>query len=362
MKLTRRAAIAAILVILCIIIHFYSSSASRVEQGYSTHLYQYIALFLRTCFGWIPLSFGDILYGVLFIWLLIKAVRFIRNVFRRRTMSSFKEQTGRKLLKLIIFLSALYLIFNILWGINYNRKGIASQLGLKMEKYSQEDLKQLNGMLLEKINLSKEALIRQKRIYPNNDSLISEVKKSYDHLAHQYPYLAYGHVSLKPSIWGWLGNYAGFSGYYNPFTGEAQLNTTMPRFLLPYTACHEVAHQIGYAKEMEANFVGYLAASASTDTLFHYSVYLDLFNYANRNLYFTDSAAAGMYRKQLSPAVVADLKEWIAFSRRHRNPVEPIIRWGYGKFLRINQQPQGILSYDEVTGFLIAYYKKFGKI
>ncbi|MCP9749412.1 DUF3810 domain-containing protein [Ferruginibacter sp. HRS2-29] len=362
MKFTRRASIAIILVILCIIVHFYSGHAARVEQGYSTHLYKYISISLRLLFGWIPFSVGDILYGALFIWLIFKVVRFSKKVFRRRTMASFKEQSGRKLLRAITLLSILYLVFNVLWGINYNRKGIASQLGLKMEKYSQDDLKMLNGLLVAKINSSKAVLIRQQRNYPNNDSLIAEVKNAYDQLAQQYPYLVYEHVSLKPSIWGWLGNYAGFSGYYNPFTGEAQLNTTMPRFLLPYTACHEVAHQIGYAKEMEANFVGYLAASTSTDTSFHYSVYLDLFNYANRNLYFTDSAAAGMYRKQLSPAVVADIKEWIAFSRKYRNPIEPFIRWGYGVFLRSNQQPQGILSYDEVTGFLIAYYKKFGRI
>ncbi len=59
----------------------------------------------------------------------------------------------------------------------------------------------------------------------------------------------------------WLGNYLGFTGYYNPFTGEAQVNTTVPQFLLPNIALHEMGHQIGYAKEDEANFSAYLAAS-----------------------------------------------------------------------------------------------------
>lgn len=163
-------------------------------------------------------------------------------------------------------------------------------------------------------------------------------------------------------MWGKLGNYAGFTGYYNPFTGEAQLNTTIPKFLQPYTACHEVAHQLGYAKENEANFVGFLAAVASEDTLFHYSVYLDMFTYANRNLFETDSVAAKLYRKELIPAVQEDIKEWIAFNRKHRSLLEPAYRWMYGKFLQSNQQPGGIRSYSEVTGFLIAYYKKFGRI
>jgi len=163
-------------------------------------------------------------------------------------------------------------------------------------------------------------------------------------------------------LWGWLGNYLGFTGYYNPFTGEAQVNTMFPKFLQPFTTCHEVAHQLGYAKEREANFVGYLAAAASQDTLLQYSVYLDLYMYSNRNLFETDSAAAKEFRKQLVPGVLEDLKEWKAFNKKYRNPVEPVIRWIYGIYLERNQQPQGVLSYDEVTAFLIAYYKKFGRI
>jgi hypothetical protein len=82
-----------------------------------------------------------------------------------------------------------------------------------------------------------------------------------------------------------LGNYTGFTCYYNPFTGEAQLNTTIPRFLQPFIACHEVAHQLGYAKENEASFVGYLAAKGSGNALLQYSTYLDIFMHANRNLF-----------------------------------------------------------------------------
>jgi hypothetical protein len=69
-----------------------------------------------------------------------------------------------------------------------------------------------------------------------------------------------------------------------------------------------VAHQLGYGKENEANFVGFLAAISSEDTLFHYSVYLDMFAYSNRNLFATDSVSAKLYRKELSPYVQKDLR------------------------------------------------------
>lgn len=109
-----------------------------------------------------------------------------------------------------------------------------------------------------------------------------------------FSFLAYNTKSVKRSMYGRMGNFLGFLGYYNPFTGEAQLNLTMPRFLIPFVTCHEIAHQLGYASESEANFVAYLAAVRSPDTLFRYSTYFDLFNYANKEL----------FQKTLQPLIV----------------------------------------------------------
>ena len=33
----------------------------------------------------------------------------------------------------------------------------------------------------------------------------------------------------------------------------------------------------------------------------------------------------------------------------------------YGNYLKANQQPQGLMSYNEVIAWLIAYSKKYGK-
>ena len=362
MKLKKKAGIAGILLLFCLIIHLYSSSKIRVETGYSIHFFASFSRFLRGLFGKIPFSFGDILYGLLVCWLIWKVTRFFILAFRKNPAIPKRSFYSNAFLDLFIFCSAIYIVFNVFWGINYNRKGIAWQLGLKMEKYNPGDLKMINAVLVEKINVSKNMLVSGKVGYPSNQGLYKKVSDVYTTLSRQYPFLEYQPASIKSSIWGWLGNYTGFTGYYNPFTAEAQLNTTGPKFLHPFVACHEVAHQLGYAKENEANFVGYLAASNSGDPLFHYSVYLDLFIYANRNLYFTDSAASRTYREALDTNVVNDLKEWRKFNKRHQSIAEPIVRWVYGKYLQGNQQPDGVLSYDEVTAFIIAYYKKFGKI
>ncbi len=330
-----------------------------METGYATGFYPLAASTLRFLFGWIPFSTGDFIYGFFGLWCVIKLTKGIRLLIQKKATWN---GTASRFIKAATLLLLLYLVFNSFWGVNYNRKGIATQIDLSMTKYNTNELKEMNALLVEKTNTAKTSLMNNGTAYWSSAELFKQTGLAYKKIDSAYPFLHYNHLSIKPSLWGWLGNYVGFLGYYNPFTGEAQVNTTVPKFLQPFTVCHEVAHQLGYAKENEANFVGYLAASASNDDRFKYSVYLDLFLYSNRNLYGTDSTSARAFANQLLPEVKNDLKEWREFNLRHKNPVEPVIRWLYGKYLESNEQPQGMLSYDEVTSFIIAYYKKFGKI
>jgi hypothetical protein len=359
---SKKGLFACLLILFSIAINIYSSNAARVENGFSAHFYQSISKILRILFGWLPFSFGDLLYLVLVIFLAIKIFQLFRFVFVKKRRVNIKEKLKAGFITTLIFSSIIYILFNIFWGINYNRQGIAQQLNLNIEKYSIEDLKCMNELLVEKINSSKMIIEKNHVSYPTNDELFARTHNAYNIVSKKYPFLVYKNCSIKKSMWGWLGNYTGFQGYYNPFTGEAQVNTTVPKFTQPFTTCHEVAHQLGYAKEMEANFVGYLAAANSADTLFRYSVYVELFTYANRTLFFADMKQAMANRKQLLPSVIADFKERRKFNAAHTSFAEPIISDWYSKFLQMNQQPMGILSYDEVTAFIIAYYKKFGDI
>ncbi|HYC28340.1 MAG TPA: DUF3810 family protein, partial [Chitinophagaceae bacterium] len=143
---------------------------------------------------------------------------------------------------------------------------------------------------------------------------------------------------------------------------EAQVNTTVPLVLQPFVTTHEMGHQLGFAKENEANFAGFLAARASTDPAVQYSVYFDMYIYASRNLMLQDSALARRLHKQLPEVAKNDLRELKKFYDKYENPLEPVIHLLYGQYLKANEQPQGILSYDEVLAWVIAYYRKYHQI
>ncbi len=359
MKGKKYSFLTVLIVTAAVLIHIIFYQSVLIEKYYSQIIYPVISGVLKFCFGWIPFSLGDIIYAVLILWLLSKLIRFIisvKNGLIKKSNLIVGIIKGGKLLLL------LYIFFNILWGLNYNRVGIAEQLNLNPAKYSLQDLILIDSILLEKVNTCKASLLIRNDSLKQTSAIFNEGSNAYNLLSKKYAFLKYSKASVKPSAWGWLGNYVGFIGYYNPFTGEAQVNTTVPQFIQPFTVCHEIGHQLGYAKENEANFVGYLAATASPDTAFHYSAYLDLFMYAQRSLFEVDTVSTRRFALNLSPTVKADIKLLKEFDKKHKSFAEPVFRWLYGKYLQQNQQPSGILSYDEVTGLLLAYYKKEGKI
>ncbi|MEO6330435.1 MAG: DUF3810 domain-containing protein [Ginsengibacter sp.] len=348
-----------VLLILIILIKVSAFNSFFVETYFATGFFPRFSNLLRLITGWLPLSFGDIFYFVAGAWLLYKTIRFFIRLLKNKFSLGIMQKS---FVKISIIAMGVYVIFNIFWGLNYNRKGISYQLNLEPDKYAAADLENIQQLLIEKVNTAKQILIKNHAAYPDNKELFLRADKCYQQTALSYPFMNYKYRSVKSSLYSWWGNYLGFTGYYNPFTGEAQLNTTVPGFVLPYTTCHEMAHQIGYAKEDEANFAGYLAATSSTDTLFHYSAYVDLFIYANHLVYVTDSVSAKQAFQQLSPAVKSDIKEWRDFLIKHRTFVDGLVTWAYGKYLNANQQPKGMRTYNEVITNIIAFYKKTGKI
>jgi hypothetical protein len=282
-----------------------------------------------------------------------------RTIFNRR----FKRQyLVAGLQQFFFFLLFVYVFFNLLWGLNYNRRGIAWQLQLDLKPYSLADLDTLTAVMQQKVNYYADFVSEiQRDSFNRKKNLFAGGAAAFQSAARQYPFLKYKFRSIKPSLFSYLGNYLGFQGYYNPFSGEAQVNTTVPRFLEPFVTTHEIAHQLGYAKENEANFAGFLACRAYDNKAFRYSVYYDMYNYSLGELWLMDSMRAKTYIEKMHPQVKKDLQEFRDFYRRYRNPVEPIIMWGYSQFLKANNQPAGKRSYNEVVTWLVAYYKKYGK-
>ena len=345
-------------IVLTIFIKWASWYPEWVEDNYTYGIYPRITTIQRFLFGWLPFSIGDLFYGFLILVVIFRTVRFFKLLIRRKlTRSYFVTATQQA----IFFFLFVYVFFNLLWGLNYNRKGISFQLGIEVKKYTLSDLATLTTAIQKKLNkYAALATEEQRDSIERKKDLFRESCLAYQHAANKFSFLAYKPESIKPSLFSYAGNYLGFQGYYNPFSGEAQVNTTIPRFLEPFVTSHEIAHQIGYGKENEANFVAFLACRDYPSPAFQYSLYFDLYNYAANEVFKRDTSLFREFFEKLHPRVLKDVEELRRFYRNYQNPVEPIIAWSYGHFLKANNQPAGKQTYNEVVAWLIAYYKKFG--
>jgi hypothetical protein len=351
-----RIAIISTLSIFALFIFFIAGNHEWIEKNYASSFYPKLASTLRLLFGWFPFSLGDIIYSIVTISVLWQIGKFVVRLFHK-TDSWRKKLTP--LLTAGIIILAVYVYFYLFWGLNYYRKGIEHQLGLTNAKFVKEQLIELNTYLLTELNNRKEICLQKKDTIMSRERMFQSARDGYSQLEQQFPYMRYRYSSLKPSMFGRVGNYIGFQGYYNPFTGEGQVNTAIPNFLQPYVTCHEMAHQIGYASESEANFVGFLASTHSSDTLMQYSSYLDMFLYAWGNLRAVDSTAAKEFGLKLHDGVKRDLKTYRKYVEDHRTFVSDWTDYLYDYYLKQNRQRKGIESYGEVTGWLIAYRKKY---
>lgn len=327
-----------------------------IEHYYATGIYPYISNTERFLLGWLPFSIGDVLYGLAIVWIIRKLILLVKY-WRRKQLNRQTVLSGVK--KILQIFLTVYIAFNWLWGFNYSRLGSAYQMQLQFDKYSTAELQRLTDTLLIRMlpYMNDSAAFKP---FNKLKPLTEECEVAYKNAVQEFPFLKYRSASVKPHSLFTIGNYIGFLGYLNPFTAEAQMNTTVPVILKPAVLCHEIGHQLGYASESEANFIAFITCRKNTNPAFQYSIYYDMYSYAIGDLYFRDSVIARQRLDSLPEKIKRDRLAVRTFFRKYKNPVSPVIDWFYDKYLKMNSQPKGRESYNEVVGWMIAYAKRYG--
>lgn len=347
-----------ILFFAAVAIRLFAAKAEWVEKYYTYGFYPLLSQLLRWLLGWIPFSVGDVLYVAAFFWLVLKTWKLVRLLAKRRMKEYLSHVLFRKYLRLVL---GIYLVFNLCWGLNYDRQGIAAQLALQTTTYDSTDLLDLSRILVERVNFYAAQIDTTERPAMDRSAyLFNEAKKDFQQAEKEFAFLNYSNASLKPSLFSYMGHYFGFTGYFNPFTSEAQLNVDEPVFIKPFVVNHEIAHQLGYGKENEASFVSFLASKNSANLHTRYSLYYELLSSAFRESMMANARQALKLYKEVHPRVSRDrLAEW-QWRHKRRNRMAPLVSDFYDGYLRLNNQPKGLQTYNEVIAWLIAYRKKYG--
>jgi len=322
-----------------------------VEFLYSNGFYQSVSKAERLLLGWIPFSVGDILYGLLIIYLLFSLWK---------TRKTWRSQLKDNLLKIMSGFSIFYFLFHVLWGLNYYRQPLFKKMDIQRE-YSDEDLYSFTKKLITKTNEVQLAITHDKNRKVTNpysqDSIFSMTQNGYDNLAKEYPYFRYSVPSRKKSLFSLTLTYMGFGGYLNPFTNESQVNYKLPMYSFPNVICHEMAHQIGYASESECNFIGFMACIKNDDLYFRYAAYSVALRYCMENVFLKDELKFKEFKPLIHIGVLKNYKESEVFWMQYETFIDKGFHAFYDQFLKANQQKDGLESYSKFVDLLINYYR-----
>ena len=253
---------------------------------------------------------------------------------------------------------SIYAGFCLLWGVFYGADSFQDKSGLTARGGTVEELTALTERFAREVSATGDQVQRDENgcfAVPRSE-IFAEAMSAYDGVVQVFDCLKKPAVMPKAFVSSRGMSYLDFSGFYFPFTGEANLNDESPAAYLPANICHEMAHQQGIATEKECNFVAIMAATSADSAAYRYAGYLMGYVHLSNALYRVDQAAWQTIRDSLPDAVRADLRQNSAYWAQFDGLVNTAATKVYDGFLKSNGLTDGVQNYGTVVDLLLAYY------
>ena len=340
------------LLINSIVFYIQPFASDTIFEYYTSGYFSFITSLQHISFGFLPFSVGDILYILVFIYLLVKILHFIFALLFKRFQKLLPI-----VLRIIGTLAVIWFLLVSQWNWNYLQPSLEEKLELETSDYKVEELADFTRKLIGETTKSKND--SDFDIFSDETNSIIDISYlGYKALAKNNDFFIYNYPSIKYSLFSSILPFLGISGYYNPFTAEAQITKGIPIVQIPFVINHEIAHQLGIASESEANFIGYLASINNPLSTIQYSGNLNLLMYCLSDLRKRESKDYDIIIASIPIEVKNDINEISQFWKSYRNEYREYFDDGYDKFLKSNNQKEGLESYNKVVSLAIFYNRK----
>ncbi len=343
---------ALLLVSSIVCVRFASGNPETIESWY-TGFSRAVSSFLGRIFSVFPFSLSEALI-CLTILLLISYIIFgiAKSILKRDAYPILSAAINT-----VLLFTCVYALFLTLWGLNYSSMGISVRVGLSAPPAT---VSELYGTTRELSSLACEYAEKVPRNgqdvadFGGFDALKDKTASGFESLSRRYPFFgAYSAPPKRLLLWP-VFSYAGLSGVYIPFTGEANVNPDEVDSLLPFVMLHEMSHRLGAAQEDEANFAAFLACRESDSPEFRYSGYLSAFRYCLFALAGEDQELAGEVISGLSEPVLNDMRAINEHYSRYEGALQEASSSINDTYLKAMSDPSGVKSYGKVVDLLIA--------
>lgn len=331
-----------------------------IENVFSRGVNKWFIEALSLLTGLVPFSLAEVGLIVLTILALLLFILGIIKVIRLK--SGRMKCLINYITNILVAVSLVYFILTITWSLNYNRLPYAKIAGLDTRPASVDELVDLCKSLIDRASSLRNSVHQDSNgimdLPKGISGVFSEAKLGYEKAAITNSALSGIYGRPKGVIFSKAMSYSGIIGLYCPFTCEANIDVAIPSYLIPSTVCHEMAHQHGFAREDEANYISYLTCNLNPNVDFQYSgTMLALVNSMNA-LDSHDQTRYFELNKKISTGVQRDMHANSLYWQMHKGPVENTVTSLNNAYLKANRQTDGVFSYGRMVDLLIAQYRK----
>lgn len=314
--------------------------------------------------GWIAFSVAEWALAAFVIAQLVRLGRSCRGPApRRRAM-------GRALLRVTRDCSVAVAIFYMVWGLHYARPRLPDREQWPALDVDVELLAALAQEQVDAANRAYRALhggvddIGRPTPWEADgrglDRALDAAWPAVTREMHLPTSAAWPRGPVKPLLLSPLLHRLGLSGFYFPFTGEANVNDTVPAVRRAHVMAHEKAHQRGVGPEDEANFLGWRVAATAEHPLANYAAAAFAQGQLVNTLARHDLERARALHASLLPGIQRDLEDVRDYWNRTRGPARDLSRKVNHAYLRSNRVEGGVESYSRSAQLLVRFARTRG--
>ncbi len=346
--------------LLSLVIHLLCLVWQGFADFFSNNIAGFFRMVLAKISGLYRFSLAEILIlmlPVIFIGIIMAVVTFWKR--------EQEIKLNRFFAMAFAFISLFYSTFVFTYGMAYRGYTLDKKLFLDKRDISVEELQELTEYLAEKTNEAAESgdfLYGDASVMPYDFAKMNEkLNDAYAFFEKENDFFFNFTSRAKPMLLSKGMSYIHMLGMYTYYTGEANINIEFPDYTLPFTTAHEMAHQRGFAREDEANFMAFLICTASKDPYIRYSGYLNMYEYAASALYRADTSAYKTVYGKLCLSVRYEMQSYDMFFDKYRESSAANVSDALNDaFLKGNGQSAGTASYGLVVDLAAAYYRTLG--
>ncbi|MCK5057175.1 MAG: DUF3810 domain-containing protein [Candidatus Aminicenantes bacterium] len=346
--------------LLALLVRFlFALNPNLTESLYSRGIFQGIRFCLDYTVGLLPFPFLYILTLALILSPVWKIVKRIKKGKKIEEKIPWRTRILNGLLSLAALIGVIVFLFYFLWGFNYQRLPIETQLHIKTEPLDSEAVRkeahiafQIAAAVRESIPGASEKPL-DSRFIP--EGLEYKIRDDLKKVLKSLGYPVTGRVRarrVQPS--GLLMSF-GAGGIYFPFTGEVYLPANLSAVETPFTMAHEMAHGFGFTEEGTANFLAYLACISSKDPLTRYSGCYVYFRYISSELFRLSEDDFRSMMEKLPREIMADMQAVSGNWARYRGWLMDIGEQVNDIYLKSQGIKEGAKSYNRLIVLTVAY-------